>query len=148
VSIVNILVSLDISESTDKVVDAAKQLAEAMSAKLYLMHVAEPEPDFIGYGVGPQTVRDSVSEEFHKEHALIQELAESLRQKGLDATSLLIQGSTVEAILKQADKLEAQMIVMGSHGRGAIYKVLVGSVSEGVLQGSKCPVLVVPTHKR
>ena len=144
----NILVSLDISESTDKVVAEAAQLAKAMSAKLYLMHVAEPEPDFIGYGVGPQTVRDSVSEELHKEHAHIQELAESLRLKGLDAKGILIQGSTVEAILQQAEKLDAQMIVMGSHGRGAIYKMLVGSVSEGVLHGSKCPVLVVPTHKR
>ena len=144
----NILVSLDISESSDKVVAEATQLAKAMSAKLYLLHVAEPEPDFIGYGVGPQTVRDSVSEEFHKEHAHIQELAESLRLKGLDAKGLLVQGSTVETILKQADKLKAQMIVMGSHGRGAIYKMLVGSVSEGVLHGAKCPVLVVPTHKR
>ena len=144
----NILVSLDISESTDKVVTAATELAQVMSAKLYLLHVAEPEPDFIGYGVGPQTVRDSVSEEFHKEHAHIQELAGSLRQKGLDVKGLLIQGSTVDTILKQADKLEAQMIIMGSHGRGAIYKVLVGSVSEGVLHGAKCPVLVVPTHKR
>ena len=71
-----------------------------------------------------------------------------MRQKSLDVKGLLIQGSTVEAILKQADKLKAQMIVMGSHGRGAIYKMLVGSVSEGVLHGAKCPVLVVPTHKR
>jgi len=145
---VNILVSLDIFESSDKVVTAATQLAQAMSAKIYLLHVAEPEPDFIGYGVGPQTVRDSVSEEFHKEHAHIQELAKSLRRKGLDAIGLLVQGSTVETILKQADKLESQMIVMGSHGRGAIYKMLVGSVSEGVLRRAKCPVLVVPTHKR
>ena len=144
----NILVSLDISESTKKVVATASQLAKSMSAKLYLMHVAEPEPDFVGYGVGPQTVRNSVSEEFHKEHAYIQELAESLRQGGLDVKGLLVQGSTVDTILKQADKLEAQMIVMGSHGRGAIYKVLVGSVSSGVLHGAKCPVLVVPTHKR
>lgn len=75
-------------------------------------------------------------------------MAESLRLKGLDAKGLLVQGSTVETILKQADKLEAQMIVMGSHGRGAIYKMLVGSVSEGVLHGAQCPVLVVPTHKR
>lgn len=144
----NILVSLDISESTEKVAAAASQLAKAMSAKLYLIHVAEPEPDFIGYGVGPQTVRDSVSEEFHKEHAHIQELAESLRHEGLDVKGLLIQGSTVDTILKQADKLESQMIVMGSHGRGAIYKVLVGSVSSGVLHEAKCPVLVVPTHER
>lgn len=144
----NILVSLDISESTEKVVVAATQLAKAMSAKLYLIHVADPDPDFVGYGVGPQTVRDSVSEKLHKEHAHIQELAESLRQKGLDAIGLLIQGSIVEVILKQANKLEAQMIVMGSHGRGAVYEVLVGSVSKGVLHGAKCPVLVVPTHKR
>ena len=144
----NILVSLDISESTDKVVATATQFAKAMSAKLYLIHVAEPEPDFIGYGVGPQTVRDSVSEELHKEHVQIQKVAESLRQNGLDAKGLLIQGSTVETILKQADKLQAQIIVMGSHGRGAVYNALIGSVSKGVLHGAKCPVLVVPTHNR
>jgi nucleotide-binding universal stress UspA family protein len=144
----NILVSLDISESTDKVVAKAEQLATLMSAKLYLIHVAEPEPDFVGYGVGPQTVRDSVSEELHKEHAHIQNIAEKLRQDGLDATGLLIQGSIAESILKQADKLEAEMIVMGSHGRGAVYNLLVGSVSQGVLHAAKCPVLVVPTHNR
>ena len=144
----NILVSLDISESTDKVVAKAKQLATVMSAKLYLIHVAEPEPDFVGYGVGPQTVRDSVSEELHKEHAHIQNIAEKLRNDGIDATGLLIQGSIAESILKQADKLEAEMIVMGSHGRGAVYSLLVGSVSQGVLHDAKCPVLVVPTHNR
>ena len=143
-----ILVSLDISESTDKVVAEAKKLAKSMSAKLYLIHVAEPEPDFIGYGVGPQTVRDSVSKELHKEHAHIQQIAEQLRESGLDATGLLIQGSISESILKQAKKLNAEMIVMGTHGRGAVYKLLVGSVSEAVLHGAQCPVLVVPTHKR
>ncbi len=144
----NILVSLDISESTDKVVAAATGLATAMSAKLYLIHVAEPEPDFVGYGVGPQTVRDSVSTELHKEHAHIQDIAESLRQKDIDATGLLIQGSIAETIIKQAKKLKSEMIVMGSHGRGAVYKILVGSVSEGVLRNAECPVLVVPTHSR
>jgi len=144
----NILVSLDIFESTDKVVTAATQFATAMSAKLFIVHVTEPEPDFIGYGVGPQTVRDSVSNEFHNEHIRIQDIAESLRQKGLDATGLLIQGSTAETILKQAEKLKAEMIIMGSHGRGAVYKMLVGSVSQAVLRKAQCPVLVVPTHNR
>lgn len=145
---VNILVSLDISESTDKVIATASQLASAMSAKLYLIHVTEPEPDFIGYGVGPQIVRDSVSNEFHKEHEQIQKIAEKLRQQGLNTRGLLIQGSTVDTLLKQAEKRDVKMIVMGSHGRGAVYKMLIGSVSEGVLRGAQCPVLVVPTHKR
>jgi nucleotide-binding universal stress UspA family protein len=60
----------------------------------------------------------------------------------------LLQGSIVETILKQAKKLDVEMIVMGTHGRGAVFKLLVGSVSEGVLRGAKCPVLVVPTHNR
>jgi nucleotide-binding universal stress UspA family protein len=144
----NILVSLDLSESAEKVITAATNLAKAMSSELYLIHVAEPEPDFIGYGVGPQTVRESVSKELHKEHAQIQEISERIRQNGIKATGLLLQGSIVETILKQAKKLDVEMIVMGTHGRGAVFKLLVGSVSEGVLRGAKCPVLVVPTHNR
>jgi nucleotide-binding universal stress UspA family protein len=59
-----------------------------------------------------------------------------------------VQGATVETILKEALKLDVDMIVAGSHGRGAMYQLLVGSVSEGVLHKSKCPVIVVPTHER
>jgi nucleotide-binding universal stress UspA family protein len=54
----------------------------------------------------------------------------------------------VDAILTEAKDVGADMIVVGSHGRGAMYQLLVGSVSEGVLHRSRLPVLVIPTHKR
>ncbi len=57
-------------------------------------------------------------------------------------------GPTVETILKEASKLEVDMIVVGSHGGNAMYQLLVGSVSEGIVHKSKCPVLVVPTLKK
>ncbi|MEA3243534.1 MAG: universal stress protein, partial [Pseudomonadota bacterium] len=60
----------------------------------------------------------------------------------------LVHGATAETILKKASELDVDMIVVGSHGRGAMYQLLVGSVSEGILHNSRCPVLVVPTHKR
>ncbi len=143
-----LLVALDFSESMEKIVKKAEEIAKALSAKVWLLHVAEPEPDFVGWGVGPQSVRDSLSKRFHSEHSQIQEIADRLRKAGLDATALLVQGATVETILRKTSELEADMIILGSHGRGAMHQLLVGSVSEGVIHKSECPVLVIPTHER
>jgi nucleotide-binding universal stress UspA family protein len=143
-----LLVAIDLSESTERVVRKAEELAKRLSAKVWLLHVAEPEPDFVGLGMGPQTVRDATAKDLHGEHRQIQEIAEGLRQAGVETTALLVQGATAETILAEASRLDVDMIVVGSHGRGAMYRLLVGSVSEGVLHKSAWPVLVVPTHER
>ncbi|MES9818322.1 MAG: universal stress protein [Candidatus Thiodiazotropha sp.] len=143
-----ILVAVDLSESTVKILEKAEELAIALSAKLWLLHVAEPEPDFVGYEAGPQSVRDTLSQKFHDQHRQIQEIAQRMRENGIDATALLVQGSTVETILREASRLDVEMVVIGSHGRGAMYHLLMGSVTEGVFHAAKCPILVVPTHNR
>jgi len=143
-----ILAPIDLSGSSDTIIQTTLELAKALSAKVFLLHVAEPEPDFVGYAVGPQTVRDSVAQRFHHEHHQLQGFADRLREAGLDVTALLVQGATVETILNEASKLGVDMIVLGSHGRGRMYQLFVGSVSEGVLHKSECPVLIVPTHER
>lgn len=140
------LVGIDFSGSADQVVGKAAELATALAAKVWLLHVAAPDPAFAGFEAGPQTVRDSVSDAFHAEHSRIQQMADRLRKDGLDATALLVQGATVETILKEATKLEADMIVVGSHGHFTLQHLLGGSVSKGVLHRSECPILVVPTH--
>ncbi|MGW8193820.1 MAG: universal stress protein [Desulforhopalus sp.] len=144
----NILACIDLSESTEKVVDTAAEMAKAVSAKLWLLHIAEPEPDFIGFHVGPQSVTDSYSKKFRREHRQVQDIADRLRAEGIETTALLVQGPTVETILAKAESLNAGMLIAGSHGRGAMYQLLVGSVSEGLLHGAKCPTLIVPTHQR
>jgi len=141
-----VLVAVDLSTSTQKVITAVELIAKAMSAKVLLLHVAEPDPDFVGWEAGPNTVRDSQTEVFHKQHRHLQEIANNLRLKGVDTTALLIQGATADVILEKASKIKANMIVVGSHGRGMAYQVIVGSVSEVVVRKSECPVLVVPTH--
>lgn len=143
-----ILVAVDLSTSTEKILKTVEIIAEALSAKVWLLHVAEPEPDFVGWEPGPQTVRDSQAEAFHDQHRHIQKIADKLREKGIDTTALLIQGATADKILEEASKTKASMIVVGSHGRGKAYQLIVGSVSDLVLRKSECPVLVVPTHDR
>jgi len=60
---------------------------------------------------------------------------------------LLLQGATIATVLTEADRLEANLLVIGSHGHGAVYDLLVGSVSEGLVRRSKRPMLVVPAAK-
>jgi nucleotide-binding universal stress UspA family protein len=141
-----ILISVDLSDSTAKVVEKAEDFAKGLSAEVWLLHVAAPDPDFVGYDAGPQSVRDSVAQKYHEEHRQIQAIAGQFRKKGLEATALLIQGVTADTILNEAAKLRVDMVVVGSHGRGMVRHLLVGSVSEEVIRRSLVPVLVVPTH--
>ena len=143
-----LLVCVDLSESTEIIVKKVEEITKALPARVWLLHNAEPEPDLVEFKVDPQAAREYLAKKFHVEHRRIQELANRMRKAGVDTTALLVHGATVETILKEASDLEVDMIVVGSHGRGAMYQLLVGSVSEGVLHNSRFPILVVPTHTR
>ena len=143
-----LLVAVDLSDSTQLIVKKTEEIAKAISAKVWILHNVEPEPDVLEFRADPQTARESLAKKFHHEHRQIQEIAKRLRRTGLKTTALLVHGPTVETILKEASKLNVDMIIVGSHGRSAMYQLLVGSTSEGVLHESRCPILVVPTHQR
>jgi nucleotide-binding universal stress UspA family protein len=143
-----LLVAVDLSESTQIIVDKVEEINTECPAQVWILHNAEPEPDFVEFKVDPMAARESLAKRFHNEHRQIQEIANRLRKAGLDATALLVHGATVETILKEASDLDVDMIVVGTHGRGAMHQLLVGSVSEGILHKSRYPVLVIPTHKR
>lgn len=142
----NVLAAVDFSEVSDRVVERAHELALAFSAELYLVHVAAPDPEFVGYEAGPESVRTQRAQELRQEHRDLQARAAALRARGVRAHALLIQGPTVDKLVEEIERLAADMVVLGSHGRGALLRALLGSVSEGVIRRSPCPVLVVPSR--
>jgi len=139
-----LVAAIDFSPVSKAVVEQVASLAEAFSAEVTLIHVAAPDPSFVGFAAGPESVRDARAREIHTEHRELQAIAERLRDRGVSARALLIQGPTVEKILSEVQRLQADAIVIGSHGHGALYRALLGSVSEGVVRAARCPVLVVP----
>lgn len=140
------LVAVDLSKRAGLVVETARRYAQSMAAELWLIHVAAPDPDFVGYDAGPQTVRDSVAEHLRQHHQELQTLAQQCREHGLKATALLVQGPTAETLQAEAVRLQCDLMVLGSHGAGVLTHLLGGSVSLTVLEKSDLPVLIVPTR--
>lgn len=139
-----LVVAIDLSPAAGPVIEAAAWIAGASAGRLWLIHVAEPDPAFVGWKAGPDSVREHVSERFHAEHQLLQSHAEVLRRRGQVATALLVQGDPAERIVAESEKLGADIIVLGSRGHGPTYEFLVGSVAHDVLRHAPCPVLMVP----
>ena len=142
-----LLVPIDFSDATPLVIEQAVKLAKSLKGEIRLIHIAAPEPDFIGDNVGPKVLRDQKAQRIREQHKKIQKLAETILQEGIKVTPLLIQGATIDEIIKESKKYNADLILMGSHGHGAMYNLLMGSVVEGVLMESHIPVLLVPVKK-
>ena len=137
----HIVGAIDFSAISRDVVELAASLATTYGAPLSLVHVAAPDPFLVGYDVGRP------AEELREGHQQLHRMADELRARGLNVTPLLIQGPTIEKLLEEVKRLKADLLVVGSHGRGALSATLVGSVSASVLRHAPCPVLVVPFHK-
>jgi len=142
---VSVLVSIDFSAVTDAQLEIVDRLASP-GREIHLLHVTEPDPSFVGLEAGPEEVQQQVASELQRAHDELDALADRLRAKGHAVRTLLVPGPTVQTILEQAEKLDAELIVMGSHGRGKLFDLVVGSVSAGVIRKSRVPVLVVPAR--
>ena len=153
----DILVAIDFSESQKKILEHARCYANAFSAKLWILHVAQqsgmdmlpydPNTDYFVYDINSQEIRNDLAKHFHNEHQQLQTLAQEFRDDGFDATALLIQGDPIKIILSQAERLRVDLLIIGSHGHGKLYQLVMGSISEEVLHSAKCPMLIVPSRE-
>jgi nucleotide-binding universal stress UspA family protein len=148
----NILVAIDFSDITPKLLRQVVKMSSALSAEVVLMHIAEPNPDHIAYdfdpasvyAIDPNEIRDSIAERFHQERKQLQEHAEDLRQRGVECKALMIQGQTVDSLVKEAERMNADFIMAGTHSKGLLSQVLLGSTSEDLVKNSTIPVYLVP----
>jgi len=140
-----IFVLCEASKADIPLLEQARIQATAFNSRLYLIHVAAPDPDFVGYDdVGPQHERDWRADSLREEHRQLQLRAEALIEQGIDAVALLLQGSTVTTVLNEAERLHADMLIIGDHQRGTFHRILSGSDSAETVRQAHCPVLIVP----
>jgi nucleotide-binding universal stress UspA family protein len=139
-----IIVAVDFSDKTHLLLGEAKKIAECFNSDVYLIHVAAPEPDFIGYKTGPDEERDSRSSKLHLEKKELERYARNLKKSGINTTSLLIQGETSKLLIQESTRLHANMLIMGTHSKSLASSVILGNISKEIVKNADCPILLVP----
>ncbi len=140
----HILVPIDGSETSMFAVSKASGLALAFGSRITLIHVIDNYP-FIGVGADyAMGQNESLAAATSSAHTALARGVEALAAEGLHSDQRVIDGHVVhEAIVDTAQALGVDLIVMGSHGRAGFEKLLLGSVTQRVLQDAVVPVLVV-----
>lgn len=141
-----LLAAVDLSKASGYVIEAVHRVALATDAEVYVLHTIIPLPGIAGPEFNPVTEQQELSERYLDERDELNELVTQLVDADVNARALMAQGDPVKTILREAERLDAELIVVGSHGHGMMFDAMVGSVSAGVLRKSTIPVLVVPVR--
>jgi len=160
-----ILVPIDFSDVTPSVINLARQLAKALDAEIHLVHVREltaaATPGTLGYGLagmpelapmagvpiaGFEPMPNPMVEN-EDEKSKLACWQKEIAQDDIKVTLNQPTGVVAEEILNQADAINADLIVMGIHGHSAMYNLLVGSATKGVLKHSTRPLLLISRPK-
>jgi nucleotide-binding universal stress UspA family protein len=143
IEINRILCPIDFSPGSERALAHAAALARWYESRLTVLHVSEvflvpavlpgnPSPV-----IGPYISRESIV-------TALERFTEPLKESGIAFDVAIEEGTPAHTIIEAATREGADLLVMGTQGRGGVEKILLGSVTEKVLRRSPCPLLVVP----
>lgn len=138
----SVLVAVDFSEPSEQALGYGRALAKNFGARLLVLHVADVVTAGIGAGGGMFDKAQEGAEAAAKTRIYTLLTAEDRRALRANVT-VLSSISPAESIVRHARDIAADVIVMGTHGRGGMAHVLMGSVAEAVVRTAPCPVLTV-----
>jgi nucleotide-binding universal stress UspA family protein len=134
-----ILVTTDFSEGSEAALNTACALAEKTGAAVILLHVIEETR-----ALTSDQYREQLSEASERE---LQELAQKVAGYGCVVSTRVEAGSSYHVILKVIEEDQMDLVVMNTHGKGMVERVLLGSTTAHVVREARCPVLLVRSAK-
>lgn len=140
----NVLVAVDYDDSAEILVNYARALTKPFDAKIWIVHIASPDDPIDSFEAGTTYLRDARANELREEHRALQRLAEKVRAHDQQSESLLIMGATVELLVREANKLNADLVICGSHDHNWLYNLLIGNTARALFKKLKIPLLTLP----
>ena len=142
-----ILVTTDFSDLSTEIAAQAAELAQICNATVFVMHVIPPTPVFSGSEISPPVIMDYSAEEWQREQHDLDAIVDFFVKKGINASNVLVSGPIVSTICDKAIQLDVDLIIVGAHSHGFLYRAFIGSVSEEILKDPPCPILVIPGNR-
>ncbi|MEI6846816.1 MAG: universal stress protein [Chlorobiaceae bacterium] len=140
-----ILCPIDFSNASRKALQYAREFAGSMEASVYLLNVVEPQPMAVDISL------NYVPLEADLEKASLEDLEAILQdfvREGFKAECGVEIGNPAEVILDKIDRLNVNLVIMGSHGKKGLSRLIMGSVAETVVRKANCPVLIVKAEEK
>lgn len=148
-----LLVAVDFTPFSEEAMCFAGKLAEKLEAQLIVLHVIHDPAEAPGFYAKKGKKKELLSTMEDVANEMMEEFLTKMRQDHPDkepiqkATPLLVTGTPATRIVEVAEKKQAGMIIVGSHGRTGLSRLLIGSKAERVVQLSNVPVTVVKPSK-
>ncbi len=141
----SILVPTDFSECGNYALSYAASLARTFGASLICVHVIEPMVPTVGYSGMSEPlpladISDQLEDSAERE---LPKLAQCEECAGLELEELIVHGEAASEIVRVAKEKSVDLIVVSSHGRTGLGRILFGSTAEAIVRHAQCPVLVV-----
>lgn len=140
-----IIVAVDLSDVATVALEHTVSFARAFKSHVRILHVEVPVPTYIGNEIVQPVLPTDNEEEMERISKDLSAMVEHLTQQGIEADYELIKGPIVDSIIEKAAIYNADMIVLGAHNHGFLYRAFIGSVCSGVVKHSPCPVLIIPS---
>ncbi len=138
-----ILMATDFTAASDPALDEAIEMAKGNGTELLIAHAYQSPVMLPEQTVSPETYeqwdRDLRTDVLQR----LQPLLEKARQEGIMSRGLVLSGAPHEAIAEAAKESDADLIVMGTHGRKGVSRFFIGSVASRVISTAPCPVMTV-----
>ncbi|HEY0006946.1 MAG TPA: universal stress protein [Pyrinomonadaceae bacterium] len=147
----SILLPTDFSDCANHALAFATSLARQFSARIICVHVVEPVVPAVGYtGMAePMPIADISEQLEDSAERELPKLAECEECQGLSVEEVIAHGDAASEIVRVAKEHKVNLIVISSHGRTGLGRILFGSTAESVVRHAHCPVLVVkPSHSQ
>jgi nucleotide-binding universal stress UspA family protein len=144
VNLHRILVATDFSDSSKEALDHAIFLAKPLKADIYLLHAFEPHyyHQDVMRRMGPE-VHEWMDRIKEGERKRLADLEKEVGKSKVKIRTIFKEGKAFREILKVADEISADLIVLGTHGRTGLDHLMLGSVAERVARMAPCPVFIV-----
>ncbi len=140
-----ILCPVDFSEASRNAVRYAHEFAKGMGAELVLLNIVEPRPMAVDMSLSYVPLEEDLEKAARED---LEEIIRMEKEKGVEVQAEVRIGTPSELILEMAEELDVNLIILGSHGKAGLSRLLMGSVAESVVRKATCPVLIVKAEEK
>ena len=138
----SILVGYNFTNEDNRAIEFAIMIAKKFMSRVWIIHIEDPDPDFAGYDIGPQSTRDQISVSISQHRSELQDITDEYREKYKNISCLTIQGIIADKLLEQIKKLDIELLVLGTHPNNFFDRIFNDGTLNSIKNNANCPILI------